>query len=69
MSDRRTSTQDDAKVTSDVIDAIANNLEVDQVFDQDVIVDYVKANLSPEGVFGRSALEEWARENGWEPAP
>lgn len=69
MSDRRTSVQDDAKVTSDVIDAIANNLEVDQVFDQDEIVDYVKANLSPEDVFGRSALEEWARENGWEPAP
>ena len=40
---------------------ISGSLEIDD----DVIVDYVEKNWYPENVFKESALEDWARENGW----
>jgi len=47
------------------IEWIADNLSVENVFEEKEIVEYVTDNLEPEDVFSDSQLEQWAIDNGY----
>ena len=43
--------------------SFANAIRADNVLD--LALDWIRANLSPQDVFGTDALNAWASDNGW----
>lgn len=50
----------------DVIREVRSSCNIDEVFSDHEIIEYVKEQFNPEQVFEISALETWAKDNGYE---
>jgi len=42
-----------------------NNIEIDDVYSEQNILDYVRGTYNPNVVFTTSELESWAEDNGY----
>jgi hypothetical protein len=54
-----------SSIAEGVVESVASNLEPGDVFEEKVILEYVRANFSPDGVFADNELALWATENGY----
>lgn len=53
-------------ILKDAINWIVGNLDIDDVFEEDDVVRYVKkSQLGPEELFEEEVLAEWAEQNGF----
>lgn len=55
----------DSSLLHSAIEFIRDNFKPEEVFDDDVLRDYVCKNSLPNDVFLFSELEEWAEANGF----
>ena len=49
----------------DIAEWMNDNLNPDDVFDKDTLIDWTKWNCNPTDIFSHTALGEWAEVNGY----
>lgn len=55
-----------SSILNDAINWIASNLDIDDVFEEDDVMRYVKGSqLGPEELFEEEVLAKWAEQNGF----
>lgn len=57
--------QDLAAVAEGVVRVVAESMSPGDVYDEDVLLDYVRQKFGPEDVFTDGALRDWATDNGF----
>lgn len=55
-----------ATFLKNVFDWINKEVDIEDIFDREQIIEYVKDNFyDPDDLFDKKVLEEWARDNGF----
>jgi hypothetical protein len=52
-------------VTSDLADLAHNWLDINEIFTDEEIMDYVRDTFSPEKLYGENELSDWAESHGY----
>ena len=53
------------RITDSLLDDISSQISVGELYEANEICNYVQDTFTPEDVFSRAALADWAYENGY----